>query len=105
MAKVLEITDENFKELVGQDHLTVVDFWAEWCGPCKIVAPIIEQLSAEYESVSFGKLNVDFNRDTSAEYGIRSIPTILFFKNGKVVDKIVGAAPKARLETAVKNNL
>lgn len=93
----VEITDANFEELVmNSDKPVVVDFWAEWCGPCRMVGPIIEELSNEYEGRAVvGKVNVDHNRGISAKFGIRNIPSVLFFNNGEVVDKQVGAAPKA----------
>lgn len=91
----LQITDANIEEVLKTDQLVIIDFWAEWCGPCKMVGPIIEQISEEYkERVTVGKLDVDNNDDTTSKYGIRNIPTILFIKNGEVVDKIVGAGPK-----------
>lgn len=91
-----EITDANFQESVlEREGLTVVDFWAEWCGPCRMIAPIIEDLSKEYDGrVLVGKLDVDNNPEVSMKYGIRSIPTILFLKNGEVVEKQVGATSK-----------
>jgi thioredoxin 1 len=94
-----EFTDTNFEtEALSQDRIAVVDFWAEWCGPCKMVGPIIDELSTEYgENVKIGKLNVDHNPSVSMKYGVRSIPTILFIKNGQVVDKQVGAASKTVL--------
>lgn len=93
----LEFTDANFKaEVLDSDKLTIVDFWAPWCGPCRAIAPIIDELSSEYAGkVNVGKLNVDNNPEVSMNYGITSIPAILFIKNGQVVDKIVGAQPKA----------
>ena len=93
----LELTDVNFKEKVlDSDKLSVVDFWAEWCGPCRAIGPVIEELSKEYaDSVNIGKVNVDHNPQVSMNYGITSIPAILFVKNGQVVDKLVGAQPKA----------
>lgn len=95
-----EFTDSNFEsEALAQNRVAVVDFWAEWCGPCKLVGPIIDDLSKEYgENVKIGKLNVDHNPTVSMQYGVRSIPTILFIKNGQVVDKQVGAASKASLK-------
>jgi thioredoxin 1 len=93
----LELTDANFKvEVLDSDKLTVVDFWAEWCGPCRAIGPVIEELSKEYAGkVNIGKVNVDHNPQVSMNYGITSIPAILFVKNGQVVDKLVGAQPKA----------
>ncbi len=93
----LELTDSNFQaEVLESDKLTVIDFWAEWCGPCRAIGPVIEELSKDYEgSVKIGKVNVDNNPQVSMNYGITSIPAILFVKNGEVVDKLVGAQPKA----------
>ena len=92
----LEITDANYKELMADTSKPVViDFWATWCGPCRMVGPVIDELAAEYEGkVVIGKCNVDDNEDLTAEFGIRNIPTILFFKDGQLVDKQVGSAPK-----------
>jgi len=101
MAK--EITDANFNELVKGETPVIVDFWAEWCGPCRMIGPIVDELATEYEGkVIVGKMNVDENNDVPAEYGIRSIPTILFFKGGELVDKHVGAASKNVLEDKLK---
>ena len=92
----LQITDANFEELVNAGKPMVLDFWAEWCGPCRMVSPIIDELATEYEGkVTIGKMDVDNNNDVVAQFGIRNIPTVLFFKDGKLVDKQVGAAQKA----------
>lgn len=103
----IEITDQNFEELVRKsDKPVLVDFWAEWCGPCRMVGPIVEELSKEYEGKAVvGKLDVDMNQGVSMEFGIRSIPTLLIFKNGKVVDKIVGAVPKSVLNNKLQAQL
>jgi thioredoxin 1 len=92
-----EFTDANFKaEVLESDKLSVIDFWAEWCGPCRAIGPVIEELAKEYDGkVKVGKVNVDHNPQISMDYGITSIPAILFVKNGEVVDKLVGAQPKA----------
>ena len=92
----LHVTGANFEELVNSGKPMVLDFWAEWCGPCRMVAPIIDELATEYEGrVTIGKMDVDENNDVVAQFGVRNIPTVLFFKDGQVVDKQVGAAPKA----------
>ncbi len=99
----LEFTDENIKEVISSGKPVVVDFWAEWCGPCRMVGPIVEELSKEYEGrVAIGKLDVDSHVDTPNEYGIRNIPTILFFKDGQVVDKQIGATQKSVIAAKIE---
>lgn len=92
----IEITDANFEELVvNSDKPVMIDFWAVWCGPCRMIAPIVEEMSAEYEGKAvIGKVDVDSNPNVAMKYGIRNIPTVLFVKNGEVADKQVGAGPK-----------
>jgi thioredoxin 1 len=98
-ALVLELTESNFNEAVKNYPLLVVDCWAEWCAPCKMVAPVIEELAEDYQGkIAFGKLNMDYNPSVVAQYQIMSIPTLLIFKNGKLVDQKVGAMPKGVLE-------
>ena len=97
----VELTDANFEEIVIKANKPVlVDFWAEWCGPCRMVGPIVHDIAEEYgDRVILGKVDVDNNPEISAKFGIRNIPTILFFKGGQIVDKQVGAVPKAQLAT------
>lgn len=103
----LEFTDTNFEtDVLKSDKLTVVDFWAEWCGPCRAIGPVIEELSKDYAGkVNVGKVNVDLNPNISMNYGITSIPAILFIKGGKVVDKQIGAVPKSILDKKIQANL
>ena len=102
----LQITDANFEELLGTGKPMVLDFWAEWCGPCRMVSPIIDELAQEYEGrVTIGKMNVDENDDVVGRFGIRNIPTVIFFKNGEMVDKIVGATSQDKFKEKVENLL
>jgi thioredoxin 1 len=103
----VELTDSNFEQLAIQSEKPVmIDFWAEWCGPCRMVAPIVEEMSGEYDGKAvIGKVNVDENPDISMKYGIRNIPTIIFLKNGEMVDKSVGAVPKNVLTEKIDNLL
>jgi thioredoxin 1 len=100
------LTDSNFKNELSKYSILLIDFWAPWCGPCKMISPIIEQLAREYTGkVVFGKVNIDENRMITQSFGIQSIPTMIIFKNGKAVDIIVGAIPKAQLETRLHQQL
>lgn len=102
----LEITDATFEEVLKSDKLVVIDFWAEWCGPCRMVGPIVEELAGEYaDKAVIGKVDVDNNDEITSKYGIRNIPTILFIKNGEVVDKQVGAAQKSVLVEKINSQL
>ena len=105
MAK--EFTDANFEaEVLKSDKLTMVDFWAEWCGPCRAIGPVVEELATTYDGkVNIGKVNVDNNPNISTQFGITSIPAILFIKNGEVVDKQIGAVPKSVLDKKIQANL
>ena len=107
MADAIQLTDSNFEdEIIKSDIPAIVDFWAEWCGPCKMVGPTIEALAKEYAGkVKVGKMDVDTNPQTPSKFGIRNIPTIIFFKDGKVVNTIIGAQTKNTLEAELKKLL
>ena len=94
----VEVTDDSFEEFVAKNKIAVIDCWAAWCGPCNMLSPVVEQLAGEYKNITFGKLNVDENRKVPMKFGIMSIPTLLYFKDGKLADKTLGALPKKMLE-------
>jgi thioredoxin 1 len=98
MSKTVVVSDSNFDDFVKNHDRVVVDCWAAWCGPCRMISPVIEQLSEERNDISFAKLDVDQNRNVPMRYGIMSIPTLLYFKNGKLVDKTLGAIPRSIIE-------
>jgi thioredoxin 1 len=107
MAEFVNVTDDNFEEEIGQSTgLTMVDFWAEWCAPCRLVEPIVEELAEEYAGqLRVGKLDVDSNQHTTVRFNVRSIPSVLFFKDGQHVDTVVGAVPKSQLARKIKEHL
>ena len=106
MGKTLEITDSNFNDVISKNKTVLVDFWAEWCGPCRMIGPVIEELANEYEGKAIiGKLDVDSNQESSVKYGVRSIPTILTFKDGEIIDRQVGAVPKETLTNVIDSQL
>ncbi len=104
---IIEVSDSNFEsEVVKSDVPVLVDFWAPWCGPCRAIAPIVEEISSSYEGkIKVGKMNVDENQATTMKFGIRSIPTIIMFKDGEAVDQIIGAVPKGEIERVVEKSL
>ena len=107
MSDLLAVSDETFDEEIMESELpAIVDFWAEWCGPCKMVSPIVEELASEYEGkIKVAQMDVDQNRQTPARFGIRNIPTLIFFKGGEVAQTIVGAQPKRNIEEELKKIL
>jgi thioredoxin 1 len=104
---LINVTDENFKkEVIESDLPVLLDFWAPWCGPCKRIAPIVEELAGEYnQKVKFGKINIDDDQKVASQYGIMSIPTLVMFKQGKIMHQVVGALSKADLKRAIEENL
>ena len=106
MGKAVEITDSNFNDIVSKNSVVLVDFWAEWCGPCRMIAPMIEELANDYDGKAvIGKLDVDNNQESSIKFGVRSIPTLLVFKDGEMVDRHVGAVPKETLSSSIYSKL
>ncbi|MCQ2350716.1 MAG: thioredoxin [Paludibacteraceae bacterium] len=99
----MELNEQNFQETLNNNAVVVVDFWATWCGPCKMVGPVIESLAKDYEGKAvIGKVDIEENDDITTQYGIRNVPTVLFFKNGQLVDKVVGAGPRSMYEDKLK---
>ncbi len=107
MGNILEVTDDSFEsEIMGSDIPAIVDFWAEWCGPCKMVGPVVEELAEVYkDKIKVAKMDVDQNRQTPARFGIRNIPTLILFKGGEVAHTIIGAQPKSSIEDELKKLL
>jgi thioredoxin 1 len=106
MGKPIEITDSNYEQILNSGKPVMVDFWAEWCGPCRIIGPVVEEMANDYDGkVVVGKVDVDNNPSITARYGVRSIPTLLIFKDGQIVDKQIGAVPKSILSKKLEAHL
>ncbi|NIO22929.1 MAG: thioredoxin [Candidatus Aenigmarchaeota archaeon] len=105
MGKITDLSDSEFRDFLGKNNLVMVDFFADWCGPCHMLSPVIEKLSEELENVKFAKMDVDQNRETPGKFGILSIPTLLVFKEGKLVDRLTGVLPKRSIEDRLRKFL
>ena len=106
VAYIIELSDNNFQEIIDKNQLVLVDVKAEWCGPCKVISPIVDEVSSEYQGrVTVGKLDADSNKDILSQLGVRNIPTLLLYKNGEIVDKLVGAVSKQKLTAMIDANL
>jgi thioredoxin 1 len=103
--KIVTLTNDNFKDVINGDQPVLVDFWAEWCGPCRMVAPVLDELADSHENVVIGKLNVDENQELAFQYQVQSIPTFVLFQDGEVKDRMMGAMPKQAFQRFLEKNL